>query len=234
MSPKKPAAARPPAIPTLVAAHARRPVRIDGSLRDPVWREAPAHAMALPADVATNGRTVAEGGRVRAAWDSRWFYLGVDFDDSDVVAEGKADGLHHYALGDVAELFLWPEDQTWYWEMYVTPTARQTTFFFPGGGRGSLPSCFKRGFRLKVGAKVDGTLNRWTDRDRGWTAEMAVPVKHLTAYGDAWGPGSRWRILVGRYNYSRYLPAKECSCYPLIPKSSFHLREAYARIVFAE
>jgi hypothetical protein len=178
------------------------------------------------------GKTLAEKGFVKFLWNDDYLYMGVEFEDSDVVAEGEEDGLHHYLMGDLAELFLWPEEQTWYWEMYVTPAGKQTTFFFPGPGRQGLPSSFKSGFRLKVAARVDGTLNNWHDRDRKWVGEMAVPVKELTARGEKWGPGSAWRVLVGRYNYSRYLPAVENSSMPQLPSGSFHLRNDYGRLVF--
>ena len=42
---------------------------------------------------------------------------------------------------DLAELFLWPDQDTWYVEMYVTPNNHYTTFLFPSGGR-LLPSAF--------------------------------------------------------------------------------------------
>ncbi|MDD5708036.1 MAG: hypothetical protein PHR35_19125, partial [Kiritimatiellae bacterium] len=76
------------------------------------------------------------------------------------------------------------------------------------------------------------TLNDWPDMDRGWTAEMAVPVRHLTARGEKWGPGSRWRIMVSRYNYSRYLRNRELSMCPPLPFSNYHLIEHYGRLVF--
>jgi len=216
----------------LVAARATRAVKIDGRLDYPVWKQAKVYPLELSLENQSKGQRLQEPGNMRLAWDDKALYLGIDFTDSDVVAEGTKDGEHHYAKGDLAEFFIWPEDQTWYWELYVTPKGHQTTFFFPGGGRLGIPSHFNQGFRLKTAARIDGTLNDWTDRDRGWTAEMAVPVKELTARGEAWGPGSRWRILVSRYNYSRYLWTKELSMCPALPGGSYHARESYGRLVF--
>ena len=220
--------------PEIKAVRAIGPVTVDGSLDDPSWALAPAYPMSLGGDAVADGKTLQEGGTVKFLWDDQYLYMGVEFQDSDVVAEGEEDGLHHYSLGDLAELFLWPEDQTWYWELYVTPRSKQTTFFFPSGGRLGLPSGFKEGFRMNVGAKVDGTLNDWTDRDRKWTAEMAVPVKDLTARGEKWGPGAAWRVLVGRYNYSRYLLNTELTMMPKLSKTNFHLRKEYGRLLFIE
>jgi hypothetical protein len=219
------------AMPTEIqAVYADTAVQVDGRLDDAVWARAPAYVLSLPLDRAADGRTPAEGGRARFAWNEEWFYMAIEFTDSDVVAEGTEDGEHHYKLGDLAELFLWPDAHSWYWELYVTPAGKYTAFFFPGPGRLGLPSGFTNHATLTVAAQTQGTLNDWTDVDRGWTAEMAVPVKALTQRGEAWGPGSPWRLLVGRYNYSAHLPALEYSSMPELSRTSFHLREEYGRL----
>ena len=196
-----------PAMPlrTLSAAHTPVPVVIDGKLDDPVWKRARVYPLYLAKDLAGNGKALQECGQVQLAWDDHFFYIGVKFYDSDIVAEGKKDQLHQYTMGDLCELFLKPADSTWYWELYATPAGKKTSFFFPGRGRLGLPSMEDYTCGLKVAAQVCGTLNHWQDRDSYWTAEMAMPVKDLTALGNKFGPGNDWRILVARYNYSRYL-----------------------------
>lgn len=213
----------------VLAIHADLSVTVDGRLDEAVWNVAPAYALSLCADRVTAGNTLVEGGRVRFAWNEAFLYMAVEFDDSDVVAEGVEDGEHHYLSGDVAELFLWPEDRTWYWELYATPHGKQSSYFFPSPGR-MLPSAFRNHVALTVAAQVQGTLNDWSDSDRGWTVEMAVPVEALTARGEAWGSDAIWRVLVGRYNYSAYLPQPELSAMPPLSRTSFHLRNEYARL----
>ena len=205
-----------------------RPIQIDGQLREPIWQQTAAYALQLPQAPAK------ESGRVRLAWDDEALYVAIEFDDSDIVAEGDQDQLHHYEMGDVAELFLRPVDSTWYWELYATPHGRKTEFFFPGRGRLGVPSCFGGGNRrdLRVAATVDGTLNHWRDRDRSWTAEFAVPAKDLTEYGNQFGPGSQWHMLLARYNYSRYLAHRELSTAPALPELNFHALEGYAVLKF--
>jgi hypothetical protein len=219
--------------PEVTAVHARAPVTIDGVLDDAVWRDAPVYTLTLSRAASAAGPALQEQGRVRFAWDATNFYMAVDFDDSDAVNESDADGGLLFNTGDLAELFLWPEEHTWYWELYVTPNNLQSALFFPGPGR-KLPSCVGKHLTTVIAAKVRGTLNDWSDRDRGWTAEMAVPVKALTARGEAWGPGSKWRLLVGRYNYSVHLPVPELSALPTLPKTDYHLRDSYARLVLAD
>lgn len=214
---------------TMYARYTETPITLDGKLDEPVWRNAAVYKMFLPADRAANGQ-LQEGGEVRLAWDDEYFYVGIKFDDSDIVAEGTDDQLQHYQLGDLCELFLKPNDKTWYWELYVTPRGNKTSFWFPSQGRLGLPSNFEYECGLKVAAQYDGKLNDWQDRDRFWTAEMAMPIKDLTGRGEEFGPGADWRILVARYNYSYYLSGRgpELSSSPGLSATNFHLLKEYA------
>jgi len=222
-------ASRPALLPELLAVHADVPVKIDGRLDDAIWAQARGYALGLCQDRVAQGHEFMEGGWVRFAWDEQYLYMAVELKDSDVVAEGTADGEHHYAKGDVIELFLWPEAHTWYWELYVTPQDKQSAFFYPGAGR-VLPSAFTHCISLSVAAQVQGTFNDWADHDQGWTGEMAVPVRALTRRGESWGLDASWRVLVGRYNYSAYLQAVELTAMPQLSKTIFHLREEYGRL----
>ena len=218
-------------IATLVAKYTDKPVKVDGKLDDPCWKTAAVYKLGLSADKIADGLELKEGGEVRFAWDDKYLYLAASFEDSDVVAEGKEDGLHHYRMGDLCELFLKPENKSWYWELYVTPRENKTTFFFPSKGYLGLPSGFEYQFDaqsdLKVATQIDGTLNDWSDKDRKWTAEMAVPLTELTKRGEKFGEGSLWRVFVGRYNYSYYFEAKELSMAPQLPKTNYHLTKNY-------
>jgi len=213
-------------VPAALAVKANSPPRIDGVLDEPMWQAAPSSFLRLPGPDPT-GQLV-EAGAVQFAYDKTYLYVAVRLDDSDVVANGETHGLHHYLLGDLVELFIQPLGQTCYWELYVTPKSMRTAFFFPGGGRVGLPENITDAFPFEAMASVDGTLNNWSDRDRGWSAEMAIPVGALVRDDAAWRPGSQWRVFLGRYNYSRWLESKELSGWPRLPVVNFHLRSRYA------
>lgn len=204
------------------------PIKINGILDDHAWKKATVYKMSLGKDKKMKGEKLKEGGEVMLSWDSNYFYVGIKFYDSDIVAEGEEDQLHHYKMGDVVEVFLKPEGYTWYWELYATPRNKKTSFWFPGRGRLWLDSASQYNCGLKVAAKCEGTLNRWEDKDNNWTAEMAMPIDDLTVRGEKFAPDSKWRILVARYNYSRYLPWKELSMAPQLSRTSYHLYEEYA------
>ena len=218
--------------PVMEAKYAAVPVQVDGKLDDPGWQQATGYTLYQPANIQSDGRCQ-EPGTVRFAWDDKYFYLAVDFVDKDLEAHGKEDGMHHYQYGDVCELFLKPQNSTWYWEMYVTPAGKQTRFFIPGRGLLGMQGLLVSDNILKTAAAPQGTLNDWKDTDRGWTAEMAVPLSELTRLGDHFDPQTPWRVLAARYNYSRYRQHKtgpELSSAPMLPEGNWHLLEGYARL----
>lgn len=211
------------------AVRTERPIAITGRLDDPIWSGAPEYSMNGLVDASGKRLPLAEGGAVRFAWDDQFLYLGVHFTDSDVVTQAEQDGLHAYKLGDVCELFLQPIGQPCYWEFYVTPNGHQTTFCWPSIHDHPL-SALQKENHLTVAAHVDGTLNDSHDRDRGWTAQMAVPWSMLKFKGQRFGPQTAWHALVGRYNYSVHLPATELTSVPAISARNFHLTREYATL----
>lgn len=224
----EPAAEPPPPLPVMTAAFAATPVVTDGVLDDGVWQQAAAYP--LYRSKRDGGRAPREPGEVRIAWDDTHLYVGVRFQDSDIVAEGKTDQIPHFRYGDLLEVFLWPEDFSWYWELYATPAGRKTAYWYPErkSGHQACSAAFT------VAARCEGSLGEFHDKDQYWTAEMAVPVTALTSKGETFGPGSRWRLLVSRYNYSRYLPVPwlELASTPRLSRTSFHLRDEYAVLEF--
>jgi hypothetical protein len=220
------------ALPVVQAVNTATPITLDGALDEPVWARAPRYPLSLSKDLLAREVGLQEPGEAQFAWDDQFFYLGVRFYDSDIVAEGAEDQMHHYQLGDLAELFLKAADRPWYWELYVTPRGKKTSFWFADRKHLGEASSFKYTCGLRVAARVKGTLNDRSDRDEYWTGEMAMPVADLTARGGKFGPGSDWRVFVGRYNYNRYLPDKELSMTPALPTTNYHLTEHYAILQF--
>lgn len=223
----------------IVATFSKTPVVLDGKLNDPMWQKTPVYELkhartawdkADPAIRKFFEKGVVEAGKVRLLWDKDYLYVGFEFTDSDIVAEAPVDQQHHYLKGDVAEVFLKPMNQTWYWELYVTPTGNKTAFFFPGRGHLGLPSCFPEKIALKnmkTASAVEGTLNNPWDRDVKWTAEMAIPIAEVGLIGEKLTPEIPWLVFFGRYNYSRYLPVKENASFPQQENTNYHALEDY-------
>ncbi|MCM8777607.1 MAG: carbohydrate-binding family 9-like protein [Candidatus Omnitrophica bacterium] len=218
----------------LIAIYSETPVVVDGKLEDDVWQIAPIYNLSLSKGEEAKGNILQEKGEIRTAWDKNYLYIGIKFYDTDIVQEETEDQKHFYRTGDLVEIFLKPAESTWYWEIYGTPNSKKTVFWFPGGGRMGLPSGYEPEVKLKdilIGVQIKGSLNKWEDRDDYWTLEMAIPTEELTRYGNTFGPGSDWRVLIARYNYSRYLSNKELSMYPKLSITNYHLVEEYGKLI---
>lgn len=228
----------PPAV--IQAVYTASPLQIDGHLNEPAWQNAPSYQLQLGREVynklplATQpsvGKNLREPGEYRLLWDDNYLYVAAIFTDSDVHAYGEEDQLPHFSLGDLAEVFIKPESDTYYWELYATPANKMTTYFIPG--RGALMNALLTSspFDLQIAAQVKGTLNQWLDRDENWSMEMAIPRTELEKYGAKFGPEHPWRIFLARYNYSRYLPRVELSSFPQQAETpNFHIIEEYGKL----
>jgi hypothetical protein len=83
-------------------------------------------------------------------------------------------------------------------------------WFAQGGGRRGSES----NFQYECGLEVAGTLNIWKDRDTGWAAEMAMPVKDLRSHGDDFHPESKWLIFFNRIISHAIHPEMNRACTP--------------------
>ena len=212
------------------------PINVDGKLDEPVWKKAQIYKLGPAANRARGGKKILQSGEVQLAWDKNYFYVGIKFNDLDIIAEGKENQLKHYKFGDICEVILNPKNKTWYWEMYATPAGKKSCFFIPGRARVGLPSMMEYKSELKVASKMSGTLNEWKDKDVSWSAEMAIPIKELTAHGEKFGKSGLWRILVARYNFGRYLDSEsaELSMTPQLSVENFHLLNELATLDFVK
>ena len=217
-------------------------VTLDGKLDEPAWHNTPAYSLTHAKKQFRNfvrpaqeyfSKGVIEPGKVRLLWNEKYLFIGFEFTDADVIAEGETDQLNHYLLGDVAEVFLKPENQTWYWECYVTPKGKKTAFFFPSRGMVGLPSVFSKKIALKdlkAAGCIRGSVNNPWDKDRKWTAEMAIPREEIGLAGEKLAPDVPWLIFFGRYNYGRNLKWRDLSAYPEQERMDYHIHEDYARL----
>jgi len=223
--------AQPTAVP-FVAHRATTPIQVDGRLGKLSWKQAEPVALDIPRDLRQQGQTLEESGQARLLWDDQFLYVAFDFMDSDVVALGTEDDQEHHQLGDVAEVFLKPAEQTWYWEFHVSPAGLVSTYWHAGRGRfGLLVDVHVRPRFIQAAAQVQGTLNNDRDRDQGWTAEMAIPWSKLDRLGERADPKKNWTVLIARYNYTRYrvgATGPELSSAPVLPTPNYHLIEEYA------
>lgn len=223
------------------AVYTASPIVLDGALTEEAWQKAPAYVPVFSRQSFKNSKAKCrEGedpGTFRLLWNQKYLYIGIVFKDKDIVADGLEDQMVHCRMGDLAEIFLKPVNNTYYWELYVTPLNKKTAFFYPGRGRHGLPSCLPKEIPLKkmaTAVKCKGTLNNSFDTDGCWSAEVAVPIDEINARGIRLAPGVPWKILLARYNYTRYGLGKELTAFPALEQTNFHLIEEYGNLVLVK
>jgi hypothetical protein len=218
-------------------------ITLDGKLDEKAWQSTPAFelqyadktAAMAPREAAMVRKDKFEGARARLLYDDKYLYVGVELDDDDVLDFVKEDQYFCYRNADTFELFLSPVNGHHYWEIYSTPKANKSGFFFPSGGTFSMDEMLKFSTimnGLDVASHIQGTLNGGSDKDKGWTTELRISRAELASKGIEFAPGQQWRILLARYNYSRFLYKFQNSFYPVLPAVDFHLRSYYAPVEF--
>ncbi len=219
------------------------PLQIDGKLDEESWRLAPRSPRFV--DLITGEPTIHDT-RAAVLWDDTYLYVGFWVEEPFVASTLTERDSLIWSENDV-EVFVAGKDAYYEFEINALGTIYEALFVWEdayANGFSSAPE-FSRGvdgykswngvgfdkhprgprlgfFRwdlpgLKAAAAVDGTINDNTDRDRGWTAELALPWAGMArlAQGDgrALPPrdGDVWRMDFSRFNTYREAPPAQDS-----------------------
>ena len=245
------------------------PLRIDGKLDELSWRHAPRSPRFV--DLIT-GRPTIHDTRAAVLWDDTNLYVGFWVEepfieatlterDSLVWSENDVelfiagqDGYYEFEinpLGTIYEaFFVWEEayERGGFSQAGEFSRSIEGARPFNGVGFDKHPRGPRVGFfrwdlpGLQAAVSVDGTINDNTDRDRGWTAEIAIPwsgIKWL-AQGDgrALPPrdGDVWRMDFSRFNkYREAAPAEDSGGWALSAHGIWdsHIPELFPYIHFS-
>lgn len=225
------------------AYRAPAPLTIDGKLDEPSWQQAPRSPRFV--DLITGKPTIHDT-RAAVLWDDTYLYVGFWVEepfveaklterDSQIFTENDievfvagADAYYEFelnALGTIYEaFFVWEDAYERGGYSKAKELARTAEGARPWNGVGfdQHPRGPRLGFfswdlpGLKAATHVEGTINDNADRDRGWTAEIALPWSGMQwlAKGDgrALPPrdGDIWRMDFSRFNtYREAQPAAD-------------------------
>ena len=207
------------------------PPVIDGKLDDAAWKIAPPVRLVLSeTGQATTKRTIA-----RMCWDNENLYISFECDDEDIWNDYTKRDDPVY-MQEVCEAFLVPTcDLDRYYEINVSP--RNVVFDslichavkgVPGDGTDHGWTCEG----LRTATVLDGTIDNRTDKDKGYTVEIAVPFAGLgrttPKHGERWR-GNLYRIdlLPKPEEFQAWSPTMQ------VP-AAFHVPEQFGTIFFEE
>ncbi len=173
---------------------------IDGDINDATWKQAAWTTDFL--DIEGDSKPKPPfATKVKMLWDDSCLYIAAQMQEPNVWAfkTHHDDVVYH---DNDFEFFIDPNNTTHqYFEIEINPINTIFDLFLNSpyrDGGNPLTTWDAKGMRSAV--KVQGTVNNPSDTDKGWTVEIAIPLKSL-AVGDHFRiphDGTLWRI-----NFSR-------------------------------
>jgi len=230
----EPAPFKPPPT-TFQCRWADTPITIDGKADEDAWKHAQVIDNFYLPWLGKNARAAKTATKARLLWDREYIYFFAEMEDTDLYADVTE---HDGQLwdNDVFELFFKPaEDKPGYYEFQVNAAGAVLDMFLPRRGAGGYRRFKSDGdFHVEAKVKLDGTLNHWQDKDKGWSVEGRIPWKDFLRTGGRPEPGEAWKFALCRYDYSVDFEGPELStCAPLKSQTpDFHHHEEYATLRF--
>jgi uncharacterized repeat protein (TIGR03806 family) len=213
------------------------PITLDGTADEAAWKHAQpirAFHLAWLGDKARMGRTATTA---KLLWDREYIYFYAEMEDSDLFADVKE---HDGELwnNDVFELFFRPDpDKTGYYEFQVNAAGAHFDAFYPKYDEKTIEKQYKTGkFGMESKVKLNGTLNKRDDADKGWAVEGRIPWTDFVRTGGRPVAGETWKLNLCRFDYHKDWKDPELSCVAPIAKRKigpfFHQTEDYAAVTF--
>jgi hypothetical protein len=183
---------------------ATSPIRIDGKLDDPAWKDAKwtsdfidIQGKDMPAP---RFRT-----RVKMLWDDKYLYIAAELEEPNVTATLRKHDSVIFHDNDF-EVFLKPLPQTKsYYELEINAFNTIWDLFLnkPYSEEGRPDSSWDIA-GLKTAVAIQGTINDPKDRDQGWTLEIAWPLDAFASRQNVPRPqsGTVWRINLSRVEWT--------------------------------
>jgi len=219
-----------------------KPIKVDGKLDEPAWKTAPY----LGAFVDTMTGTPAAASvktDAKMLWDDQNLYIAFENTDPDVWSTLTKRDDKLWTQEAVEVMIDADGNGKSYIELQVAPNNNVFDTYLPEYRKYEDTLDPKRkpydwNSKVKTAVKVDGTLNKRNDQDKGWTVEIALPladanglatppIKTPPALGDTWkvnlfrldAPEGKAQIAVG------WSP-------PMI--GDFHRLDRFGQIVFVD
>jgi hypothetical protein len=210
-----------------------KPIKITGKGTDPAWKDAQTIDHFYVPWLGDKARPAKTKTRAKLLWDRDYLYFFADMEDADLYADIKEHNGNLW-YNDVFELFFRPaDDKPGYYEFQVNPAGAVLDCFFPRRNAGGFDR-FKNETKFHVDAKVAlrGTLNKWTDKDDGWSVEGKIPWTDFMKTGGRPDRDEKWKFALCRYDYSVDFEGPDLSTCAPLSKQNFHLFEDYASLRF--
>jgi hypothetical protein len=220
-------------VPTVLKAECRRAtgrIKLDGYINEVAWDKTDELKNFA---VFWQNRKPKTATTARLLWDNEYLYFAAEMEDHDLYAlVTERNGMTWY--DDVFELFFKPDpEKLAYYEFQVNAANTHLELFLPSRGAGGYNRFAPlTDLGMESVVRLQGTLNKWEDKDTGWTVEGRIPWTAFKATGGRPKPGDKWRFALCRYDYSATLEYPELSSTAPLKEGNFHRYEDYGELTF--
>lgn len=211
-------------------------IHVDGKLDERVWEKAQAVTLSVK-----NGGDPQQATTVRMLWDDYYLYFSWDCVDSHVWATMAVRDLPLYNE-EVVEVFIDADsDRFGYVELEVNPLGTLWDGFILNHGLNDEGHVKLTGILawnskdIRWAAWPRGTVNDSSDTDRGWSAEMAVPLKDIvSAPNNPPRNGDKWLVNFYRIDlpHGANQPGEGQAWSP-VSGGTFHDPEQFGQLIFS-
>jgi hypothetical protein len=207
-----------------VCYRATTPIVIDGSLSDSAWADADWTDKFV--DIEGDAKPAPEFATlVKMLWDDSCIYFAAQIEEPHVWATIiKRDSIIFY--DNDFEIFLDPDGDNFdYGEFEINALNTVWDLFLPKPYKDNgHPDDGWTITGLRTAVSVDGTLNDPTDRDRGWSVEVAMPWTGLSRCmksNSAPYDGQQWRVNFSRVEWKLKIDERKYAKIPQTPEANW-------------
>jgi len=187
------------------------PIHVDGNLDEPAWKAAAWTTDFV--DIEGSAKPLPRlRTRTKMLWDDEYLYIGAELEEPDVKATlTKHDSVIFH--DNDFEVFLKPPGSApGYFEFEINALNTEWDLYLNRPYRaGGKPDNTWEIPGLMTAVTVQGTLNNQSDKDRGWTVEVAFPWSAFTSRLPVTKPeiGSTWRVNFSRVQWTAGQPKED-------------------------
>jgi hypothetical protein len=217
-----------------------KPLKLDGKLDEPAWKDAPSTGLFV--DTLT-GAPAAHRTEAKLLWDAQNLYIGFENADADVWSTLNKRDDKLWTQEAVEIMIDADRNGKTYTEFQVAPNGNVFDTYLPEWRKYENTLDPKRQLydwnsKIKAGVNVIGTLNKREDQDKGWVAEIAIPLGDVSGLGTATIKippqlGDTWRLNMFRMDVPKGEPQKASAWSPPLV-GDFHALDKFGEIVFAD
>jgi hypothetical protein len=214
-------------------------IRLDGKLDEPAWKSAASTGPLVDVRTGEPNQAFPVNGEVKLLWSDAGLYVAFSIADTDIIGGfKKGDRDPHLWTKDTVEMMVDPDgdgDNKDYYEIQINP---QNLVFDSQFDAYNEPKTEPDGpfghqdwsANLKSAVTIDGTLDKSSDEDRGYTIEALIPWKSFSKASKVPPEvGSSWRV-----NFYAMKNNGGVAWSPILGQGNFHRASRFGRIVWTK